>query len=732
MNFKTLLPTFCAFASFSLTEAHTLTTVNPGTPQIHPDSYGAFYKTDQVNRTSFVKLVGENKKLLNQHIPVGAPKGCMRLATFNVSKLFNRFEKKSTLDLVKEDITQIMADVILFQEVNVSSMSSLRQSKFGGFLKGMGYEYFHFGAKKNAKFGNLIASLYPLREKGAIDPGDDVLIIDAALDIKGGSSMVMFNAQWGTHTDASNKQAALTVNYVKKKCSEAGINVPFLLGGDLNAIKQGSKMKSLINTGALTNSFDALEWQCPTVTNIDGRALDFLLAGERTKENVVGSYVYYTDSSEHLPIITDLNVEPVCLPSGTKQIHPKSYATLDNSDKSNHLAFVNVVKNNQNLNKHIPQLTDDYYDGFRVVTYNVNKFKHRSSRNSVLPLLRDFEVLAAPVLLLQDVPESMMDGHDPEFFAVFENNGYDHLHFGAGNDGNGVLIASLHPLHNKDSFELGDNHVIISSEIRFENGEKFTLFNTLWDHDNPDAREKQAELTVKYIKSKCGTTEKFLLGGHFNATWSEKPIQTLAISGLMITPFDALDWQRPNLTSIDGRAIDFLWAGNQLQYNIEGTYVFYTDNTDYFPIVVDLDLHRGDKNTEVHVEDTSPPKDKIDTPPKDKTDTPPKDKTDTPPKDETDDTPPKGKITTPPIVKTTTPPSSTYTPPSGGIGSSSTSSSNNSGGGGSKKSSSSPPNPSPYSAPKTVSKNPGSSANSSVIVSLAALFASLLVGLAAI
>lgn len=55
-------------------------------------------------------------------------------------------------------------------------------------------------------------------------------------------------------------------------------------------------------------SFELLNWQGPKYTNWASRVLDFIFMSPGWTLPVVGSYVYYTDLSDHLPIIADFKV----------------------------------------------------------------------------------------------------------------------------------------------------------------------------------------------------------------------------------------------------------------------------------------------------------------------------------------------------------------------------------------------------------------------------------------
>ena len=55
-------------------------------------------------------------------------------------------------------------------------------------------------------------------------------------------------------------------------------------------------------------SFELLNWHNPKYTNWASRALDFIFMSPGWSLPIVGSYVYYTDLSDHLPIIADFRM----------------------------------------------------------------------------------------------------------------------------------------------------------------------------------------------------------------------------------------------------------------------------------------------------------------------------------------------------------------------------------------------------------------------------------------
>ncbi len=63
---------------------------------------------------------------------------------------------------------------------------------------------------------------------------------------------------------------------------------------------------SLFEQHKFTSSFDLLGWQGPKVTNWFGAVLDFVFFSPDWPLPLKGAYVYYTDASDHLPVVVDV------------------------------------------------------------------------------------------------------------------------------------------------------------------------------------------------------------------------------------------------------------------------------------------------------------------------------------------------------------------------------------------------------------------------------------------
>lgn len=277
--------------------------------------------------------------------------------------------------------------------------------------------------------------------------------------------------------------------------------------------------------------------------------------------------------------------------AGSPQRQPTSYADPNIRQQVSKQAFVDFVHANRHLNQHIPSSPPS--GGMRVVTFNLHYFRDVFDKNSTLQnILRDVKDMNADVYLFQEVH---MDTSKPDrkaFDAGLSSLGYKWQHVQAAPGATlGQMIASKYPLGKLRSLDLGYKRIMIEAELALKNNDKLTLFAAHWQNADVKAREKQARLTVGHIKKKGGLSMgKFVLGADFNATWQGEAIQTLATSGLMKTSYSVLKWPHPHVTCWSGRAIDFVWAGNEVSKHVDGTYVYYTLSSDHLPIIMDLSL----------------------------------------------------------------------------------------------------------------------------------------------
>lgn len=310
MNITQLVPAIFALLSFSSVEAR-----GQAKQQYQPASYNT---TQKISRQNFETFEKANLHLNNQ-IPA-APSNGLRVITYNVHYFTDLHAALSNVQNVLNDVRVMNGDVMLFQEVLTDTNNGDRKA-FDAGLDAQGYKWRYFAHGPGAFLGNMIASKYPLSKTKTFDLGYTRVMVEAAVPIANGDEITVFATHWENGSQAArNQQSKATVDYFNKK---GGANMgKFILGADFNAHYKSPAIQGLLATNYMNISFNQLHWHMPDYTCWAGHPIDFLFAGNDVRNNVIGTYVYHTLSSDHLPVIIDLDLQPVkgtlAPPSGTQ------------------------------------------------------------------------------------------------------------------------------------------------------------------------------------------------------------------------------------------------------------------------------------------------------------------------------------------------------------------------------------------------------------------------------
>jgi len=312
---------------FLITAVHAGSRV-PGKAQPQPASYNQHQSVSRPNFEAF-----EKKQLgLNKFIPSAPSKG-LRIVTYNVHYFTDLFAKGCNVSNVLNDVRIMDAGVILFQEVLTSTSNQYRKD-FDAGLDRLGYVYRYFEAASGAFLGNMIASRYPLQNLGVLDLGYARVMLEADVQLVGGDKITLFGTHWeNADANARLKQAQITMKHFNAK----GAMGNFVLGADFNAHYRSPAIQTLVNSGLMRSSFSVLKWPYPNYTCWAGHPIDFLFIGSAAQKNVLGSYVYHTLSSDHLPIIVDLDLEPA---NGGKSAAQKGVTTTTSSNFGFYLLLI--------------------------------------------------------------------------------------------------------------------------------------------------------------------------------------------------------------------------------------------------------------------------------------------------------------------------------------------------------------------------------------------------------
>lgn len=273
-------------------------------PQDHPASFTDPNQRQEVREEAFVQFIHSNKHL-NQHIPASAPAEGMRIVTWNLHYFRDGFDKKSTLNEILWDVKEMGADVYLFEEVHMDTSKPDRHA-FDSGLTALGYRWQHVRGAPGSILGQMIASRFPLSNLGYLELGYQRIMIEAELALENNGKLALFAGHWqNADNKAREMQARMTIDHIKRNGSAS-----FIFGADFNAVYSSEAIQTLASSGLLKNSFDVLQWQHPNVTCWSGREIDFIWVSNEIEKHVVGTYLYYTLSSDHLPIIMDLDLQP--------------------------------------------------------------------------------------------------------------------------------------------------------------------------------------------------------------------------------------------------------------------------------------------------------------------------------------------------------------------------------------------------------------------------------------
>lgn len=128
--------------------------------------------------------------------------------------------------------------------------------------------------------------------------------------------------------------------------------------------------------------------------------------------------------------------------------------------------------------------------------------------------------------------------------------------------------------------------------LRDEKGRGLYVFNTHWDHQSQNSREKAARLILARIKARAHPDEPVVLMGDFNATIDNPAVETLLDSGVLVDPGAdeqklTFNYWKPGLR--EGLRIDHLFVSPALD---EGKLKVLSDgdpvNSDHHPVTLTL------------------------------------------------------------------------------------------------------------------------------------------------
>ena len=259
------------------------------------------------------KLHGNLDKSIPQHV---FGKGTLRIVTYNVHDFKDPAGKQNFWGMY-DVLKAIDADVIILQEAVSDDL--FKKDKSGHnvlrdrFTK-LGYSNGSFvgGARKSAHFGNCIISKYkfackPYKRnfnyKGNIHKRSFVKV---EIDLSKWKKAKL--ALYGTHFQVSDPslrlEEARELVYLADKYDQ---HKNVIIAADFNETRKGQALQVLEKSG-FVDSFSLAKLQEPYFTHWSGNSLDYLYFKNQDLW-VSGSYLYYDNSSDHMPVIMDIELK---------------------------------------------------------------------------------------------------------------------------------------------------------------------------------------------------------------------------------------------------------------------------------------------------------------------------------------------------------------------------------------------------------------------------------------
>lgn len=276
----------------------------------------------------------------------------VRIATYNVH-FFRDVNGQKSLDEIIKTIQDINPDILVLQEVSIFDQWKLKEV----FAK-IGFRFNNqklFCKSKNvgqAPFGNMVLSKYELAEEPVVDcfeydkkfgatlhyydPRENRCYVKAKIALPNNKKITIFGTHLDVFDESETRRSAEIAELITKNQQSGEQNV--VIAADYNAIRKKdylytvnkhrvwdlvrgvvrsryglmtvpTKALDSLENNQFQDSFTKAGFDCPKWTVWAGAAVDFMYLNKQWNLPVVGSYVYYSAASDHLPIIMDVNVQ---------------------------------------------------------------------------------------------------------------------------------------------------------------------------------------------------------------------------------------------------------------------------------------------------------------------------------------------------------------------------------------------------------------------------------------
>lgn len=308
-----------------------------------------FKPVDANNLLQNFTLDCENNINENMAIPKHKPnKTTLRIATYNVHALSDP-NRKLNFKKIIEVIKNINADIIILQEMPQYNKHKDTIRQVNTLLEKLDYTYKHnnlfipcFYTKSIGMCGNIILIKnhveYKILNKTIfeVDKHNKKIRAFIGISVKP-TPKIDFNI-YGTHLDVYDETGKTSTLEILELIEIINAqNKPSIIAADCNAVRKSDYLYKvndytawdLLNTvnkirtgiqvptetlnnlikNGFQDCFTKNRQQPPKFTVWTGTAVDFLWLNKNWNLPIVGTYVYYSDASDHLPIIMDIKID---------------------------------------------------------------------------------------------------------------------------------------------------------------------------------------------------------------------------------------------------------------------------------------------------------------------------------------------------------------------------------------------------------------------------------------
>ncbi|HEV2601992.1 MAG TPA: ankyrin repeat domain-containing protein [Candidatus Babeliales bacterium] len=299
----------------------------------------------------------------------------IRIATYNVH-FWTNLLKRGSYNQILETIKAINADVLLLQEVRLFDEQKIHRD-----FSSMDYKYPAFMPMQllgNDPFGNMIFSKYPFVGEpfkkvyaSNKNVGGVRNFINAIIQLPDGDMLSVYDTHLDVH-DATGVTRMQQVRELVEHAQRDSNNPNVLLAGDWNAVREKDYQYEVAGKSVWqmqTEQFlkragaklglkkiptDALEYvegngfnDCFTLANATapwytvwaGTVVDFIFCAKTWNLPIVGSYVYFSAASDHLPVIMDVRMAKTKSAERGKAAQEESAAVAERKDQQKEQAI---------------------------------------------------------------------------------------------------------------------------------------------------------------------------------------------------------------------------------------------------------------------------------------------------------------------------------------------------------------------------------------------------------